>query len=40
MNFIFLDSYSSYYQIKIGLEDQEKITFNYPFGTFAFCWTL
>ena len=34
--FYFLDGYSSYNQIMIALEDQEKKTFTYPYGTFAF----
>ena len=34
--YCFLDGYSRYYQIEIILEDQEKITFTCPFGTFAF----
>ena len=34
--YYFLDGYSSYYQIPIALEDQEKTTFTCPFGTFAF----
>ena len=34
--YCFLDGYSGYNQIKIALEDQEKTTFTYPFGTFAF----
>ena len=32
----FLDVYSGYNQITIALEDQEKITFTCPNGTFAF----
>ena len=32
----FLDGYSSYNQIAIALEDQEKMTFTCPYGTFAF----
>ena len=32
----FLDGYSRYNQIAIALEDQEKTTFTYPYGTFAF----
>ena len=32
----FLDGYSSYNQIAIALEDQEKTTFTCPYGTFAF----
>ncbi|XP_022870992.1 uncharacterized protein LOC111390217 [Olea europaea var. sylvestris] len=34
--YCFLDGYSGYYQIEIALEDQEKTTFTYPFGTYAF----
>lgn len=34
--YCFLDGYSGYYQIEISLEDQEKITFICPFGTFVF----
>ena len=34
--YCFLDGYSRYIQIEITLEDQEKTTFPYPFGTFAF----
>ena len=34
--YCFLDGYSGYNQIEIALEDQEKTTFNCPFGTFAF----
>ena len=34
--YYFLDGYSGYNQIEIALEDQEKTTFTYPFGTFAF----
>jgi len=33
----FLFGYSGYNQIPIACEDQEKTTFTYPFGTFAFC---
>ena len=35
--YLFLDGYSDYYQIEIDLEDQDKTTFTYPFGTYAFC---
>ena len=35
-HFCFLDGYSGYNQIAIALEDQEKTTFTYPYGTFAF----
>ena len=31
-----LDGYSGYNQIIIAPEDQEKITFTYPYGTFAY----
>ena len=34
--FCFLDGYSRYNQIAIHPHDQEKTTFTYPFGTFAF----
>ena len=34
--YYFLDGYSSYYQIFIAPEDQEKTTFTCPYGTFAF----
>ena len=34
--YCFLDGYSSYNQIAISLEDQEKTTFTCPYGTFAF----
>ena len=34
--YCFFDGYSRYYQIEIALEDQEKTTITYPFGTFAF----
>jgi len=34
--YYFLDRYSGYNQIEIALEDQEKITFTCPFGTFAY----
>ena len=32
----FLDRYSGYNQIAIAFEDQEKTTFTFPYGTFAF----
>ena len=32
----FLDGYSSYNQIAIAPKDQEKTTFTFPYGTFAF----
>ena len=35
-NYCFLDGYSGYNQIAIHPDDQEKITFTCPFGTFAF----
>jgi hypothetical protein len=34
--YCFLDGYSSYNQIEITLEDQEKTTFTCPFDTFAY----
>ena len=34
--YCFLDGYSGYNQILIAPEDQEKTTFTYPFGTFAY----
>ena len=34
--YCFLDGYSSYFQIEIVVEDQEKTTFTYPFGTYAY----
>ena len=34
--FCFLDGYSGYNQIAIHPDDQEKMTFTCPFGTFAF----
>jgi hypothetical protein len=34
--FYFLDGFSSYYQIVIAREHQEKTTFTYSFGTFAY----
>ena len=34
--YCFLDGYSGYNKIEIALEDQEKITFTCPFGTFSF----
>ena len=34
--YCFLDGYSSYNQIKIALEYQEKTTFTCPFGIFAY----
>ena len=35
-HYCFLDGYSSYNQISIALEDQEKSTFTCPHGTFSF----
>ena len=35
-HYCFLDGYSSYNQIAIELEDQEKTTFTCPNGTYAF----
>ena len=34
--YCFLDGYSGYFQIEIVVEDQEKTTFIYPFGTYAY----
>ena len=34
--YCFLDGYLGYNQIEIALEDQEKTTFTFPFGTFSF----
>jgi len=34
--FSFLDGFSGYNQIQIAKEDQEKTTFTYPWGTFAY----
>ncbi|KAM2908554.1 hypothetical protein COP2_048046 [Malus domestica] len=34
--YCFLDGYSGYNQIVIAPDDQEKTTFTYPFGTFAY----
>ena len=34
--YCFLDGYSSYFQIEIAAEDQEKTTFTCPFGTYAY----
>ena len=34
--YYFLDGYSSYNQITISLEHQDKMTFMCPYGTFAF----
>ena len=35
-HYCFLDGFSGYLQIHIAPEDQEKTTFTYPFGTFAY----
>ena len=35
-HYCFLDGYSGYNHIPIALEDQEKSTFTYPYGTFTF----
>jgi hypothetical protein len=34
--YCFLDGYSGYNQVPVDPEDQEKTTFTYPFGTFAY----
>nr|GEY84853.1 reverse transcriptase domain-containing protein [Tanacetum cinerariifolium] len=34
--YCFLDGFSSYFQILIDPKDQEKTTFTYPYGTFAY----
>jgi hypothetical protein len=34
--FCYLDGYSSYHQISIHPGDQNKITFTFPYGTFAY----
>jgi hypothetical protein len=34
--FSFLDGYSRYNQIVIALEDQDKTTFTFPWGTYAY----
>ncbi|GJV08669.1 reverse transcriptase domain-containing protein [Tanacetum coccineum] len=34
--YCFLDGFSGYFQIPITPEDQEKTTFTYPYGTFAY----
>ena len=34
--FSFLDGFSGYNQIQIALEDQDKTTFTFPWGTFAY----
>nr|GEY84943.1 reverse transcriptase domain-containing protein [Tanacetum cinerariifolium] len=35
--YCFLDGFSGYFQIPIDPRDQEKTTFTYPYGTFAYC---
>ncbi|GJS61275.1 reverse transcriptase domain-containing protein [Tanacetum coccineum] len=35
--YCFLDGFSGYFQIPIDPHDQEKTTFTYPYGTFAYC---
>ncbi|GKA11410.1 reverse transcriptase domain-containing protein [Tanacetum coccineum] len=34
--YCFLDGFLGFFQIPIALEDQEKTTFTYPYGTFAY----
>jgi len=34
--FFFLDEFSRYNQIQIALEDQDKTTFTFPWGTFSY----
>ena len=34
--YCFLDGYSGYFPIEIAVEDLEKTTFTYPFGTYAY----
>nr|GFC80713.1 reverse transcriptase domain-containing protein [Tanacetum cinerariifolium] len=34
--YCFLDGFSGYFQIPIDPKDQEKTTFTYPYGTFAY----
>ena len=34
--YCFLDGYSSYFQIEIAIDDQDKTTFTCPFGTYAY----
>ena len=34
--YCFLDGYSSYFQIEISAEDQEKTTFTYPYRTYSY----
>jgi len=38
-HYCFLDGFSTYFQIHIAPEDQEKTTFTCPFGTFAY-WRM
>ena len=35
-DYCFLNGYSGYNQIAIAPEDQEKLTFTFPYGTFSF----
>ena len=35
-DYYFLNGYSGYNQIAIAPEDQEKLTFTFPYGTFSF----
>ena len=35
--YCFLDGYSRYNQVPLDPKNQEKTTFTYPFGTFAYC---
>nr|GEW21075.1 reverse transcriptase domain-containing protein [Tanacetum cinerariifolium] len=35
--YVFLDGFSSYFQIPIDPKDQEKTKFTCPYGTFAYC---
>nr|GEU47390.1 reverse transcriptase domain-containing protein [Tanacetum cinerariifolium] len=35
--YCFLDGFSGYFPIPINPKDQEKTTFTYPYGTFAYC---
>ena len=34
--FSFLDGFSGYIQIQVALEDQDKTTFTFPWGTYAY----
>lgn len=34
--FSFLDGFSGYYQIQVATEDQDKMNFTYPWGTFSY----